>query len=182
MGRHDHTAARDELRAMQRRNWKVAMLALAVGVVTLPLPAGILYLPAGAIAIAALFLLVAYRARAAERCLEGPCVEVFAVGWARAPDGCNYALFDSGADPSTDKPRWVLRLPRVRPLSSTRARLCGEPRPTLLGGRALIGRDGTLLAVGRIVDDATAQRRWERRHDKSPTWVYNPSGNRPPKF
>jgi hypothetical protein len=110
--------------------------------------------------LAGIFLVAAYRARAALHAVEqGPYLRVHAIGWCRPPDGCNYAIFD-GTD--RDTPTWVLRLPLRRPMTVADAWLCGDARPSQKGAVALIDDSGDLLGAGRIVSVAKGMERWRR--------------------
>src|SRR4029077_16493280 len=118
-----------------------------------------------------LFIWTRFRLKEARRRLAGPYRKVWAVGWSRPPDGCNYALFE-GQQMRGDRPDWVLRLPTVKAAQSRAAFLCGEIRPgNITAGNALIGQDGSLLAAGRIVAERTGQRKWQRRSARKSRWV-----------
>jgi hypothetical protein len=125
------------------------------------------------------FIWAVFRLQMARRSLAGPYLRVWAVGWSRAPDGCNYALFDPD-DTSHERPEWVLRLPIVRPVQSAAATLCGSPRPgAVLDSHALIDLDGNLIAAGRVVTADVGQKRWDRRHKPKSRWVAGPAPKPP---
>lgn len=174
--------------SMERRNARRIVIqyciVVAVGVALgLLLPSKLkpigLFIGLGAGSIAAAFAMNGYRLRNAQHSLLGPYRKVWAVGWSRPPDGCNYALFD-GLQQAGGRPDWVLRLPTVRDVQSGAGFLCGEPQPgRLLGGHALIADTGTLLAAGRIVRHDLGQKRWERRTTPKSGWVSGGPGQSP---
>jgi hypothetical protein len=112
------------------------------------------------------------RAAVARRVLHGGNPRaVWAVGWCRPPDGCNYALFMQA---KSEEPHVVVRLPLRRDMErSTSAWVYGSLKRSVLGGVALVGPEG-LLATGRVVSSRTARKRW-RRFDTVPSvWVQRP--------
>jgi len=162
----------------ERRTWAVvvasslgtfAALALLAAVPQVPedLSAALVGLLA---VVAVLFTIVAYRTGVARRGLRKGCREVLAVGWTRAPDGCNYAVFTRDVDPAGAEPELVIRLPTRRQTRSSVAFLCGSTKPSRWGATALLAPDGELLALGRVRSRASGQKVWRRRHAPTPWW------------
>ena len=110
---------------------------------------------------AVLFGVAAYRAlRGRQAIASEDGVSVKFEGWCRPPDGCHYAMFPK--DGSSAVPFAVLRLPLVRRMSSGSGWLFESSRST---AAALVGADGELLAIGRLVDNGLD--RWQRRDERS---------------
>ncbi len=123
----------------------------------------------GGLCVAFVYGLSALRAYALVRNLPDETARVDAVGWTRAPDGSNYAIFTSGRDPRTDEPDLVLRLGSSKDTTTTKALLLGPLSPRR--SAALIGPDGEVLAVGGLRRDENAKRVWARRADDTPWWA-----------
>jgi hypothetical protein len=104
---------------------------------------------------------------------DGPWLRVFAVGWCRPPDGCNYAVFADVRQPQ-DTPALVIRLPLRREMRSSNAWLCGAPKRGLLRSVALLAESGELLATGRVLRSSVAVDRWRRRADEPSRFVIRP--------
>jgi hypothetical protein len=133
-----------------------------------------------AAAVAVVLAVVAFRARAASRAARAGCRKVYAVGWIRSPDGANFALFAPEADPASDEPEAVVRLPMRRATKSGRAILCGKLEPSLWGAVALFSESGDVLGFGRVGSARSAAKVWSRRHAPTPWWVAGGGMNRPP--
>lgn len=90
----------------------------------------------------------------------GRCERAFVVRWARPPDGCNVAIFDSVAA-RAGAPRAVVRLPLVAAGYEGEAWVCGaDAAPP--AACAVIADAGELIGAGRLVDPAVGRARWER--------------------
>lgn len=159
--------ARSELARLTRATTRVALglaVALPAGVIVLALggPVGVVTILLGVgVFLSGIFFVASYRYVVAERGVErGPYLPVYAIGWCRPPDGCNYALFDGAA---REAPAWVVRLPLRRPMASGAAWLCGSSAQSWIGAVALVAESGELLGAGRIVSDKKAAARWARR-------------------
>jgi hypothetical protein len=115
-----------------------------------------------------IFGIASFRAsKAANAITHGPWARVYAVGWCRPPDGCNYAVFTRTPRPG-DAPALVMRLPLRRQMVTATGWLCGLTQPRRFGAVALLSDDGALLGTGRIVSDRAAANLW-RRHDTEPS-------------
>lgn len=148
----------------------IALIALLAGGV-IETGSGIIAagLTIGGLCVAFVYGRSAYRAYAIVRNLPGETARVSAVGWTRAPDGSNYAIFASGSDQQHTDPDLVLRLGGVKDTTTTKALLLGP-----VGKRrstALIGPDGEVLAVGSLRQPENAKRVWARRDEPSPWWA-----------
>lgn len=111
---------------------------------------------------------------ARSRLQAGDARAVWAVGWCRPPDGCNYALF---VQASSETPHVVVRLPLRRDMErSSAAWVYGSLKPAMLGGLALLGSNG-LLATGRVVSSRAARRKWQRFDTTPSIWVQRPPEN-----
>src|SRR5438105_10398337 len=90
----------------ERRTWGVAVGCTVGAVVALAssivgVPEGLTVVAATAsVTVAFLVIIAGYRVHLARRGLSLGCREVFAVGWARVPDGFNYAVFNREVDPA----------------------------------------------------------------------------------
>jgi hypothetical protein len=155
----------------------IAFIALVLGgVVQHALVILAIGLTAGGLAVAAVYALIAIRAFSIRRSLPAEARRVTAVGWTRAPDGSNYAIFPTGSDIQSDQPELVLKLARSRDVASTRAFLLGSNGPR--GSAALVDDRGSVLAVGGLRRPASARKVWERRGESTPWWAG--AGNRKP--
>jgi hypothetical protein len=115
----------------------------------------------------ALFVVIvgvaAFRTSMARRKMAQGCRAILAVGWTRYPDGCNYAVFSPEADPATDDPKLVVRLPLRRRTVVSPALLCGPTRPSRLHAASLFAPDGHFLGAGRVRPQASGLKVWRRR-------------------
>jgi hypothetical protein len=179
--------AASNLATYERRTWGVVLGCTTGGFVAL-VATSVVRVPEGLAVVVATFLLTvafffaigAVRTRIARRGLTRGCREVFAVGWTRSPDGCNYAVFNRTVDPATGgDPELVLRLPTRRGVTSSLAFLCGETRPSRWGAASLFSADGEVLGAGRVLPTARGQKIWRRRHAPTPWWSAGGGLNQP---
>jgi hypothetical protein len=180
------TEAAVNLARYKRWTWSIAAGCL-VGAFTALAATSIVALPEGVAVVVAVFLVTvafffmvgAYRVRVARRGLNRGCREVLAVGWVRAPDGCNYAVFKCDDDPAKADPELVLRLPTRRRTMSSPALLCGSTRPSRWGAASLFSPDGRVLAVGRVRSQTSGHKVWRRRNAPTPWWTAGGGMNQP---
>jgi hypothetical protein len=135
---------------------KHALVILAVG------------LTLGGLVVAAVYALIAFRAFSIRRGIPAEARRVTVLGWTRAPDGTNYAIFPTGADTDSTPPELVLKLTRSRDVVQTRALLL-EATGTRVA--ALVDNAGNVLAVGRLLGGESAQKVWQRRSESTPWWA-----------
>ncbi len=173
------------LRREERRSWLNAVLLLAAGaaavvIATTVYSSGLIWgVVLAAPLIATFFMLTATRARYVRLSLRNEYRRVLAVGWSRAPDGCNYAVFPLDSDTTTRDPDLVIRLATVRPTRTTVALLADAPAWPW-DAAALFAEDGEILAVGRVRKHDNGVRVWSRRNQDTPWWSMNPGRNSPP--
>jgi hypothetical protein len=148
----------------------IAFIALTVGGVVKH-ASGVLAigLTVGGLLVAVVFSITAIRANRLRRGLPEEARRVVVVGWTRAPDGSNYAIFSPGADTVSADPELVLKLAGARDVGSGKAILVGSNGPK--GAAALVDAAGTVLAVGGFRSPANATKVWARRHDATPWWA-----------
>jgi hypothetical protein len=136
------------------RTWRIGLGLVVVG-----------------ITLGALLLVIQYRVRFSQQSLQSGLGErVSYLGWVRVPDGCNFALFASGA--LGNPPAMVMRLPRIRPVKSGAGWVS---KSATRSAAVLVDDDGTVIAYGRMRPDPDALMRWERRSMPTPWWM---GGNR----
>jgi hypothetical protein len=123
----------------------------------------------GGLLVAAVYAIVAFRAFSVWRHMPAEARRVIVVGWTRAPDGTNYAIFPTGTDTASTPPELVLKLTRSRDVVQTRAFLLDGDGAR--GPAALVDNEGTVLAVGRMRGAASAQKVWQRRSEPTPWWA-----------
>src|SRR5438552_1752885 len=175
--------ASENLREAERAAWRGAAY-LALGAIAATLGAVVTSMAllwgiaAGCTLVAFFFALNARRARRVRSALATGCLSALTVGWTRAPDGCNIALFLPNADPATSEPEFVVRLGTVRPTTTAQAVVVGDVRP--LRAVAIITTDGDVLGVGRVRAKANGQRVWARRHRGVPWWSASSGRELPP--
>jgi hypothetical protein len=155
-------------------------LFIAGAILTWLLPGRLQLLGLTCAVVAIVLWLTAYRIHFARRALTKDGRKVLAVGWARVPDGCNFAIFPIGVDPATAEPDLVVRLPRIRPTVMTRALFYGSSTPSMFSGVALLHRDGSVLGAGRVRSHRSAKKVWARRNERTPRWMSGRNRNQPP--
>jgi hypothetical protein len=148
----------------------IAFIALTVGGVV-EHASGILALglTIGGLLVAGVFSITAIRANRLRRTLTEEARRVVVVGWTRAPDGSNYAIFSPGADTESADPELVLKLASARDVGSGKAILLGSNGPK--GAAALVDTAGNVLGVGGLRSPVNATKVWARRHDATPWWA-----------
>ena len=148
----------------------IAFLALVVGGVVQHL-SGILAigLMIGGLLVAGVFGLAAIRGNRLRKTLPEEARRVVVVGWTRAPDGSNYAIFSPGANLESAEPELVLKLASARYVESGKAILLGSNGPK--GSAALVDGAGKVLGVGGLRSPGNASKVWARRHESTPWWA-----------
>jgi hypothetical protein len=148
----------------------LAFIALVVGgVVQHAVVVIAIGLTLGGLLVAAVYALIALRAFSVWRHMPAEARRVTVIGWTRAPDGTNYAIFPTGSDTGSTAPELVLKLTRARDVVQTRAFLLDADGTR--GRAALVDDKGTVLAVGRLRGAASAQKVWQRRREPTPWWA-----------
>jgi hypothetical protein len=155
----------------------IAFIALVVGGVVKHL-SGILAvgLTVGGLLVAGVFALAAIRTRRIRKTLPEETRRVVVVGWTRAPDGSNYAIFSPGSNTESSDPELVLKLASARYVVSGKALLLGSNGPK--GTAALVDAQGKVLGIGGLRRPANANKVWARRGESTPWWAG--AGNRKP--
>ena len=148
----------------------IAFIALTVGGVVQH-ASGVLAigLTVGGLLVAGVYSLTALRANRLRRSLPAEARRVVVVGWTRAPDGSNYAIFSPGANIESADPELVLKLASARDVGSGKALLLGSNGPK--GAAALVDAAGNVLGVGALRSPANGTKVWARRHDATPWWA-----------
>ena len=142
--------------------------------------AGLWAVTVGTLLVASFFVLTALRSRRVRAELGKGCLRVAVVGWTRAPDGCNFALFLSGDDPADGgDPDFVVRLATKRPTTMTEALVAGEF--SAQSPVAILSSDGEDVEVGRVRDVWSASRVWARRNEGTPLYSLDPGLNTKPR-
>jgi hypothetical protein len=158
-----------EARESAIRAGVLTFIALAVGgVVKHALVILAVGLTLGGLVVAAVYALIAFRAFSIRRRIPSEARRVTVVGWTRAPDGTNYAVFPTGSDTDATPPELVLKLTRSRDVVQTRALLLDTAGSRVA---ALVDNEGSVLAVGRLRGAANAQKVWQRRSESTPWWA-----------
>jgi hypothetical protein len=131
-----------------------------------------------AVLAASIFALTGIRTRRVRSGLAAGCLIAFVVGWTRIPDGCHFAVFPLGVDPSSSDPQFVVRLATIRPTPMTEALVAGGTKAK--GPVAIFTPDGEVVAVGSVCRKSRGRRVWARRHRATPWWSIDPGRNSPP--
>ena len=173
-------SAADDLDRIARTSLLVTLGALALTVVGALLLGVVPQLgfigSLGGLTFGGIYAISWRRAVVARRVLRrGKPIAVWAAGWCRPPDGCNYGIFLDG---SSEHPDVVIRLPLRRDdmERGTEGWLFGRLKPAVLGGVALLGPRG-LLATGRVVSRRSTRGKWQRRDSPPNRMVQRPPEN-----